>query len=159
MERQFVTPCSLSQLMHDKQANDEWFRSLAPTLWPNRQSRRQTQDNQVKKVTSLIYRHTVCNRLLRYTLIASLTVTKSTGRCLISPNLQFRAVVPETSPAFSLINDTTARLKWGKNYQFLIRDTRTALFELFYTRKASLSDTLSDGTTIMHVCEIINNNG
>ncbi|KAL2847083.1 hypothetical protein BJX68DRAFT_268382 [Aspergillus pseudodeflectus] len=150
MERQLISPGSLRQLMDNQQANDGCFRSLAPSVWTQRRNRKKSPDNQAKKVLSLIYRHTVCNRFLKYTLTASLTVTKSAGGCSISPNLQFRAIVPNDSPAFSLIQATMERLKLGDCNQSIIRDTRTALFELFYTGKASLSDTLENGDTIMH---------
>jgi hypothetical protein len=154
MERQSISPSSLRQLMHDQQANDECLRSLGPNGWQNRRDHKSWTGNQAQKVMSLIYRHTVCNRFLRYTVTASLTVTKSAGVCSITPNLQFRATVPNTSPAFSLIRATGRRLGRGENHHSLIRDTRIALFELFYTGKASLSDTLEDGSTIMHVCDL-----
>ncbi|KAJ0413081.1 hypothetical protein BJY00DRAFT_320136 [Aspergillus carlsbadensis] len=150
MARQCIRPDSLRQLLRDQQANDECFRSLRPELWSPRRNRRKWPGNQANKVISLIYRHTVCNRFLRFTLTASLTVTKSAGGCSISPNLQFRAIVPDDSPAFSLLTRTMRRLQLGKNSPFIIRETRTALFELFYAGEACLSDTLGDGNTIMN---------
>ncbi|CEN60941.1 hypothetical protein ASPCAL07612 [Aspergillus calidoustus] len=150
MERQSISPSSLRQLMHDQQANDECLRSLGPNVWPNRRAHKSWTGNQTKKVRSLIFRHAVCNRFLRFTVTASLTVTRSAGVCSISPNLQFRSIVPDNSPAFSLLQAAMRRLEMGEHSKSIIRDTRTALFELFYTGKASLTDTLGDGTTIMH---------
>jgi hypothetical protein len=155
MKRQPISPGSLKQLMDGQQANDECVRSLATKAWPDWQSQRRGPGNRANKAMSLIYQHTVCNRFLGYTVTASLTVTKSAGGCSITPNLQFRAIVPNTSPAFTLIWETGRHLKQGENHRSLIRDTRIALFELFYTGKASLSDTLEDGSTIMHVCDLV----
>jgi hypothetical protein len=153
MTRECIRPDSLRQLMHDQQSNDECFRFLGPDLWSHGRNRRKWPNNQAKKVMSLIYRHTVCNRFLQFTITASLTVTKAAGGCSISPNLQFRAIVPGDSPAFSLLRATMDCLIGREHNESIIRDTRIALFELFYAGKASLSDTLGDGTTIMHVCE------
>ncbi|KAL3451420.1 hypothetical protein BJX65DRAFT_219815 [Aspergillus insuetus] len=150
IERRFISPGCLQGLTRNQQANDECFRSLGSNLWSQRRHRKKWQDNETKKVISLVYRHAVCNRFLRYTVRASLTVTRSVGGYSISPSLQFRAIVPIDLPAFSLLMTTIYRLKQGGNNQPIIRDTRTDLFKMFDSGKASLYDTLQSGDTIMH---------
>ncbi|KAL2837119.1 hypothetical protein BJY01DRAFT_251635 [Aspergillus pseudoustus] len=150
MERRMLSPDSLRQLMHEQAENDNYVNTLTGNGWPRRQGQKGRTADQAKNVLSLMFRHAVCNRFLKYAVTASLTVTNGSGGCSISPNLQFRAIVPDNSPAFSLLEETNLRLEKSESNGTLIKETRAALFELFYTSKASLSDTRGNGDTILH---------
>lgn len=103
-----------------------------------------------KRTMNLLMKRTMCNRLLRLSVLASLQITIGTGGFSISPKLEFRPVVPEDSLAFILLRSVGSRLKQGSN-TYVIRDANRRLFELFREGEASPSDTLADGTTILHV--------
>ncbi|KAL4782869.1 hypothetical protein BJX76DRAFT_368788 [Aspergillus varians] len=98
---------------------------------------------------NLLMKRTLCNRLLRFSVLASLQITIGAGGFAISPKLEFRPVVPEDSPAFILLR-SVRRFKEGSNRSF-IQDANRRLFELFREGKASPSDTLADGSTILHI--------
>ncbi|KAL4738832.1 hypothetical protein BDV11DRAFT_215708 [Aspergillus similis] len=102
------------------------------------------------RTINLLMRRTICNRLLRFSVSASLQITVGTGGFAISPKLAFRPVVPEDSPAFTLLLDVEASFRSGVN-RSAIRDTSRRLFELFREGKSSPSDTLADGRTILHI--------
>jgi len=139
--------------MRDQAENDNHVDMLRGNHWRQRQGRQARTGGQAKKVISLMFRHAVCNRFLKYAVTASLTVTNGSGGCSISPNVQFRAIVSDNSPAFRLLQETNLRLEKLESQETLIQETRAALFELFYTREASLSDTRGNGDTILHVCD------
>ncbi|KAL2860023.1 hypothetical protein BJX68DRAFT_260995 [Aspergillus pseudodeflectus] len=106
--------------------------------------------NQSQDLTILLFRQTFCNLFLRFSVTASLTMTNGAGGFSISPKLHFRAVVPKDSPAFKLVD------KYGRHHRFLhmengeIRRTHEALFELFRAGRASPTDTLENGDTLLH---------
>jgi hypothetical protein len=81
-------------------------------------------------------------------------MTHGAGGFSISPKLHFRAVVPKDSPAFKLVG------KYGRHHRYLhmekgeIRRTHQALFELFRAGRASPTDTLENGDTLLHVRHI-----
>ncbi|PLN78681.1 hypothetical protein BDW42DRAFT_201995 [Aspergillus taichungensis] len=102
-----------------------------------------------KRIVSLVVKRTICNRLIRFSMLASLHVTVGAGGLAVSPKLEFRPVVPKDSPAFTLLRDVEARLKSDHN-RSVIQDTNKRLFELFREGKASPLDTLPDGNTILH---------
>jgi hypothetical protein len=102
--------------------------------------------NQQKNIVSLAFTYTVCNRFLNFSIAASFAMTKGAGGLAISPNLQFRAIVPSNSPAFKLL----LRSGSGRDGS-AIRSSHKALFELFYAGLASPTDTLGNGTTLLHV--------
>ncbi|KAL2871597.1 uncharacterized protein BJX67DRAFT_389133 [Aspergillus lucknowensis] len=103
-----------------------------------------------RRTINLLMKRTLCNRLLRFSVLASLQITIGAGGFAISPKLEFRPVVPEDSPAFSLLRSVRLRFKEGSN-RSLIQDANRMLFELFHGGKASPSDTLADGSTILHI--------
>lgn len=105
-----------------------------------------------KRIINLVVKRTICNRLLRFSVLASFRVTVGARGLAISPKLKFRPVVPEDSPAFTLLQDVEARLKSDCNSS-VIQDTSKRLFELFRDGKASPSDTLPNGKTILHVSQ------
>jgi hypothetical protein len=109
-------------------------------------SKRQSRD-----ILSLVHRHTVCNRFLRYSVTASITVTRGAGGFAINPSLQFRRVVAWDSPAFGLLRKV--HIGWSDPTRpSVIQDTHRALFALFEARLASPTDTLENGETLLHVC-------
>ncbi|OJJ04023.1 hypothetical protein ASPVEDRAFT_73591 [Aspergillus versicolor CBS 583.65] len=103
-----------------------------------------------KRTINLLMKRTLCNRLLRFSVLASLQITIGAGGFAISPKLEFRPVVPEDSPIFILLRSVRLRFKEDSN-RSLIRDANRRLFELFREGKASPSDTLADGSTILHI--------
>ncbi|KAL3455574.1 hypothetical protein BJX64DRAFT_294919 [Aspergillus heterothallicus] len=108
--------------------------------------------NQNRNLVSLMFRHTFCNWFLRFSVTASLTMTKGAGGFSISPNLQFRAVVPDDSPAFKLLTKHSRFHTWDPLLikRSEIRSTHRKLFDLFHAGLASPTDTLENGTTILH---------
>lgn len=107
------------------------------------------------RTISFVMNRTICNRLLRFSVLASLQITAGAGGLAISPKLEFRPVVPEDSPAFTLLRGVEASFKSGFN-RSVIQDTNKRLFELFREGKASPSDTLPNGETILHVSNNLN---
>ncbi|KAL5050683.1 hypothetical protein BDW71DRAFT_215902 [Aspergillus fruticulosus] len=103
-----------------------------------------------RRTINLLIKRTMCNRLLRFSVLASLQITIGTGGFAIRPQLEFRPVVPEDSPAFILLQSVKPRFKEGSN-RSVIRDVNRRLFELFREGEASPLDTLADGRTILHV--------
>jgi hypothetical protein len=74
-------------------------------------------------------------------------MTNGAGGFSISPKLHFRAVVPKDSPAFKLLDKYSHfMVEQGE-----IRRTHQALFELFHAGRASPTDTLENGDTLLHV--------
>jgi hypothetical protein len=105
---------------------------------------------QDKRVISLFKKRTFHTWNLNFSVRASLTITKGAGCFTISPHIEFRSVVPLDSPVFSLLKDTEKGLGSPKA-DFVIGSTHKKLLQLFRERKASYSDTLSNGDTILHV--------
>ncbi|KAL4973670.1 hypothetical protein BDW66DRAFT_168434 [Aspergillus desertorum] len=103
-----------------------------------------------RRTINLVMKRTICNCLLGFSVLASLQITTGTGGFTISPKLVFRPVVPEDSPAFILLRSVRPRFKEDSN-RSVIRNVNRRLFELFREGKASPSDTLADGRTILHV--------
>jgi hypothetical protein len=87
--------------------------------------------------------------------LASLQIAIGAGGLIISPKLEFQPVVPYDSPAFTLLRTVEASFKLGFN-ESVIQDTQKMLFELFREGKASPSDTLPNGQTILHVGNKLN---
>lgn len=105
-----------------------------------------------KTVLSLGKRWTICNWLLKVSVNASLEITRGAGGFAISPILQFRTIVSERSPAFSLLLDARGK-HWPQECHINTQDISRQLFKLFQDGKASPLDTLPDGDTLLHVSE------
>ncbi|KAL3455653.1 hypothetical protein BJX64DRAFT_271949 [Aspergillus heterothallicus] len=150
MDRRRLSPDCSRQLMNDQEENVQHMRALIRDTSPLTRNRRKFTDIQTRKVLSLILRHSVCNRFLRLTMIASLTITNGPSGCSISPSLHFRAIVSEDSPSFKLLRSTQLRLNQPQFNPSIIRDTHAGLFELFAEGRASPFDTLGNGITILH---------
>ncbi|KAL3470051.1 hypothetical protein BJX99DRAFT_240167 [Aspergillus californicus] len=167
-----TTPKLLKSLLDTQEENNKAMTSLLPKLQRLRVKKKAPRcrcdrvgaqsrahrpwcplQNQSRDLVSLNFRHNFCNRFLGFSITTSLTMTKGAGGFSISPNLQFRAVVPEDSPAFSLLQSVFRSYIFdispmiGKSE---IRRTHQELFELFHTGLASPTDTLENGDTILH---------
>jgi hypothetical protein len=105
---------------------------------------------QDRRVISLFKQRTFHTWILKFSVQASLTITKGAGCFTISPHIEFRSVVPLDSPVFSLLEDTEKGLGSPKA-DFVIRSTHKKLLQLFREGKAPYSDTLPNGDTILHV--------
>lgn len=92
----------------------------------------------------------ICNRLFGFSVLACLQITFGAGGLAISPKLEFQPVVSKDSPAFTLLRSAEQSFNLGFN-KSVIQDTHKMLFELFREGKASPSDTLPNGETILHV--------
>lgn len=107
-----------------------------------------------RRTINLLMRRTICSRLLRFSVTASLQITVGTGGFAINPKLEFCPVVPKNSAAFTLLLGVEESFKTGFNRSG-IHDTKRRLFELFYEGEASPLDTLADGRTILHVSKTL----
>lgn len=106
-----------------------------------------------KRIVSICARRVLYNRILKFSIVASLNITRGAGGFAISPNLAFFPVVPEDSPVFSLLMHTEKTL--GKGYDdVVLQDTLKGLLKLFRTHESTPLDTLPNGTTILHVSVI-----
>lgn len=165
--RPILDPTLLRSLMDTQQNLDGDIRSLVARARPQRRhsparctcSRTQFSsfhdsacqlESQSRMVLSLHTRRTFCSRLLSFSLLASLTVTKGAGGFSISPSVRFLAVVPPDSPAFRLLNDAGRKLRLQGD-KTVIEHSHRRLLELFQDGEASPRDTLPDGNTILHV--------
>jgi hypothetical protein len=109
---------------------------------------------QDERVISLFKKRTFHTWNLNFSVQASLTITKGARCFTITPHIEFRSVVPLDSPVFSLLKDTEKGFGSPKAY-FVIGSTHKKLLQLFREQKASYSDTLPNGDTILHVREWI----
>jgi hypothetical protein len=105
---------------------------------------------QDKRIISLFKQRTFYTWMLNFSVQVSLTITKGAGCFWIRPNLAFRAVVPLNSPVVSLLMDTEKGLR-SRKAGSVIGSTHKRLLQLFQEGKASCSDTLPNGDTILHV--------
>jgi len=98
----------------------------------------------------LLHRQIFCRWALRISLETSFSSTVGAGGFSISPKLEFRAIVPLNSEIFSALYDAEKSFK-SQDVSTVIQNTRKALFEAFREGKASKSDALRSGDTILHV--------
>lgn len=87
---------------------------------------------------------------MRISLEASFSSTRGAGGFSISPRLEFRAIVPTNSEIFLALSRAEKNLK-SQDASAIIKDTQKALFEIIRGGKASISDALGNGDTILHV--------
>jgi hypothetical protein len=107
---------------------------------------------ETKRVISFIKRRTFYTWILSFSVQASLTITRGAGCFTITPYLDFRVIVPGYAPAFKLLMATEKGLR-SQTAGFVIESTHTKLLQLLQEGKASCSDTLPNGDTILHVSE------
>ncbi|KAL3458404.1 hypothetical protein BJX64DRAFT_266727 [Aspergillus heterothallicus] len=169
--RPITTPSLLQSLLDYEKETDEESRDLIPKK--SKRTHRKSQSlvcrcetnsfparhkpwctarsqSREREILLLSVRRAVCNKLLRFSVAVSLSVTKGAGGLSISPTLQFRAVVPDNSPAFKLLSNASPKF-WLPQDMRLIRKTHHDLFQLFEKGLASPSDTLQNGDTLLHV--------
>ncbi|KAJ5289143.1 hypothetical protein N7478_002173 [Penicillium angulare] len=103
-----------------------------------------------KTVMTLLHRQIFCRWVLRIFLETSFSSTIGAGGFSISPKLEFRAIVPINSEIFSALHGAKERFK-SQDVSTVIQTTWKALFEAFRAGKASKSDALQSGDTILHV--------
>lgn len=99
---------------------------------------------------TLLRRRIFCRWALQISLEASFSSTIGAGGLSISPKLEFRAIVPINSEIFSVIYGAEDSLK-SQDVSIVIQSIQKALFEAFREGKASISDALQSGDTILHV--------
>jgi hypothetical protein len=87
---------------------------------------------------------------VRISLEASFSSTRGAGGFSISPRLEFRAIVPTSSEIFLALSRAEDNFK-SQDVSVIIQDTQKTLFELIRGGKASISDALGNGDTILHV--------
>jgi hypothetical protein len=96
-------------------------------------------------------KYTYCSKALGNSIAVAISITRGAGGFAISPWLQFRAVVSEDSPAFSLLSQESAcRTPW-KDIEKCADMILKQMYQLFQDGKASPTDVLSDGRTLLHV--------
>jgi hypothetical protein len=106
-----------------------------------------------QKTRILQARQTFCNRLLKFSILASLNITTGAGGFAISPQLHFRAVVPKDSPAFKLILDSRRSLINGKNIKGILQNIYKKLLQVYQDGRSSPTDTIPGGLTVLHVSD------
>lgn len=98
---------------------------------------------------------TFCNRYLGFSLQVALSLTKGAGGFSISPRLEFRAIVPFDSPAFSFIHEIGVRAHSRDCHPQDVLDSLESaprhLLELFSDGKAAPSQINPAGHTLLHV--------
>jgi hypothetical protein len=80
-----------------------------------------------------------------------MSVTRGTGGFSISPHLQFHAVVSDNSPAFRLFSSCLAEEILTTDISNYAEMTLKELHHLFREGKASPTDVLANGETLLHV--------
>ena len=104
-----------------------------------------------KKKTIIGMRCTFSGLLLSRLISLSMSISHGAGGLSISPNLTFRAIVSDDSPAFALLAEHSrmtleeVSLSWDSISQ--------EIYKLFREHKASPSDVNSTGETLLHVCD------
>ncbi|KAL4908565.1 hypothetical protein BDW74DRAFT_188501 [Aspergillus multicolor] len=92
----------------------------------------------------------ISNKIFKLSILASLTIQKGAEGFSISPNLQFRPIVPSDSPVFRLLWETEKNLK-SRMAGTEIERTQKKLLRLFMEGEGAHLGTLPDGNTILHV--------
>lgn len=105
----------------------------------------------VESSWSLKFRLAYCSRLLARAVQASISLTKGAGGTSLSPNMTFRCLVADDSPAFALM-----RHPWSWNIsvndiETLVNQQVRSLRQMFQDHKASPYDIDLCGNTLLHV--------
>ncbi|KAL2062675.1 hypothetical protein VTL71DRAFT_5747 [Oculimacula yallundae] len=104
------------------------------------------------RIDTLEAKYAFCTNALGYAIAATLSVARGAGGFAISPHFMIRAVVPEESPAFRLLSweySDTFRAN-TTNYLDVADWLLQELGTLFRAGKASPTDILPDGKTLLH---------
>lgn len=103
-----------------------------------------------QKLVLFSKRWIINNRILKFSVSASLTIRKAAEGVSISPNLQFRPVVASESPVFCLLRETETNLK-SRMAGIELERAQRKLLRIFMNGEGSYLDTLPNGNTILHV--------
>ena len=111
-----------------------------------------------KATTTLGLKIAYYGRLLANTVRATISITTGAGGYSINPCLEFHAIVPFDSPAFLLLDYGTFRQHFHTTPPTesievcdFFKNTLQQLYELFQDGGASPTDTVEDGSTLLHV--------
>ena len=111
-----------------------------------------------KAITTVGFKMGYYGRLLANTVRATMTITIGAGGYSINPCLEFHAIVPFDSPAFLLLDYGTFRRHFHTTPPTesigvcdFFENTLQQLYELFQDGRASPTDTVEDGSTLLHV--------
>ncbi|KAL5341361.1 hypothetical protein BJX70DRAFT_66428 [Aspergillus crustosus] len=91
-----------------------------------------------------------CNKFLGLSLQFMMSLTRGAGSFAISPVIQIQAVVAHNSPAFKLIADARYTHLYKTGLISRIDNVKTTLLRLFHEGRATPTDRLEDGSTILH---------
>ncbi|KAG4421719.1 hypothetical protein IFR04_005095 [Cadophora malorum] len=94
---------------------------------------------------------------MRYSIAATFSATRGPGGLAISPQLTLRAVVPDDSPAFSLLKFVPCRDDEGQSPD-IMDHAKWVLYQLnllFEDGKASPMDVTQDGRTLLHMIDLM----
>lgn len=92
----------------------------------------------------------ISNKIVKFSVSASLAIRKGAEGVSISPHLQFRPIVPRDSAVFCLLWQTEKNLKTRMAGIELERAQRK-LPRIFMHGEGAYLDTLPNGNTILHV--------
>ena len=113
---------------------------------------------QTKATTTVGFKIGYYGRLLANTVRATISITTGAGGCSINPCLEFHAIVPFNSPAFLLLDYGTFRQHFHTTPPTetievgdFFKTTLQQLYDLFQDGRASPTDTVEDGSTLLHV--------
>lgn len=111
-----------------------------------------------QRVDTIGVKYTYCTKILGYSIAATFSATRGPGGLAISPQLTLRAVVPDDSPAFSLLKFVPCRDDEGQSPD-IMDHAKWVLYQLnllFEDGKASPMDVTQDGRTLLHVSKVLN---
>ena len=103
------------------------------------------------QIDTLGAKYTYCSKALGNSIAVAISITRGAGGFAISPWLQFRAVVSRDSPAFALLSVKSAYETPLKDCERCADLILKQMYQLFQDGKASPTDVLSDGRTLLHV--------
>lgn len=105
----------------------------------------------VESSWSLKFRLAYCSRLLARAVQTSISLTKGAGGTSLSPNMTFRCLVADDSPAFALMRDPWTWNKSVNDIETVVNQRVQSLRQMFQDRKASPYDIDMYGNTLLHV--------
>jgi len=104
-----------------------------------------------ERTDTLGAKYTYCSKAIGNSISVATSITRGAGGFAISPWLQFRAVVSENSPAFALLSHQSAYKTPGNDAEKFADVILEQMYQLFQDGKASPTDVLTDGRTLLHV--------
>ena len=108
----------------------------------------------VESSWSLKFRLAYCSRLLARAVQASISLTKGAGGTSLSPNITFRCLVAEDSPAFALMRHPWPQYISSNDIEAVVYQRVHSLRQMFQDCKASPYDIDIYGNTLLHVSNL-----